>query len=162
MTFKKIILSLSFVIAVFFGSAKELKYEHLFKGIDGTFVLYDLNKNEFNFYNRPKASTRISPASTFKIPNALIALETRIVTGPEHLMKWDGVKRTLKMHNRDHTLRTAMRDSTVWYFQEIARKVGPAGYREYLKKLNYGNQDISGGILKVEAGEIRVEALGLL
>ncbi len=52
------------------------------------------------------------------------------------------------MHNKDHTLRTGMRDSTVWYFQEIARKVGPARYRELLKKLNYGNQDISGGIDK--------------
>lgn len=147
-TILKIVFLSSFVIAIAFVSAKELKYQHLFNSFDGTFVLYDLNKNEFSFINKSRSSKRTSPCSTFKIPNALIGLETGVLDGPEDVMKWDGMKRILKSHNQVHTLRTAMRDSVVWYFQEIARKVGPARYREYLKKLNYGNQDISGGIDK--------------
>ena len=116
-TILKIVFLSSFVIAITFVSAKELKYQHLFNSLDGTFVLYDLNKNEYSFYNKSRSSNRTSPCSTFKIPNALIGLETGVVSGPEHLMRWDGVKRKLKMHNKDHTLRTGMRDSTVWYFQ---------------------------------------------
>lgn len=44
-------------------------------GLKGTFVLYDVGKNEFSGYDRRRAETRYVPASTFKIPNSLIALE---------------------------------------------------------------------------------------
>src|SRR5438309_7566648 len=43
-------------------------------------------------------------------------------------------------------LETGMRESVVWMFQDIARRTGKAAMREWLRRLDYGNQDISGGI----------------
>jgi hypothetical protein len=42
--------------------------------------------------------------------------------------------------------RGAVIDSTVWYFQEIARRIGPQRMQRYVGASGYGNADISGGI----------------
>jgi len=87
-----------------------------------------------------------SPCSTFKIPNALIGLQTGVVNGPDHARPWDGVVRERPETNRDQTLASAFRDSVVWYFQDLAREVGEARMQAWLDRLDYGNHDISGGI----------------
>lgn len=88
----------------------------------------------------------LSPCSTFKIPNALIGLQTGVVTGPGHLKKWDGTERQRTANNKDHTLQTAISESIPWYFQELARDVGEQRMAPWLERLDYGNQDISAGI----------------
>lgn len=87
-----------------------------------------------------------SPCSTFKIPNALIGLQTGVVTGPDDLKYWDGQQRQQKFSNQDHTLASAIKRSIVWYFQALATDVGEQRMAEWLEKLDYGNRDISGGI----------------
>jgi beta-lactamase class D len=47
--------------------------------------------------------------------------------------------------NQDHDLASAIRDSVVWYFQEVAVDVGPERMQRALDSFNYGNRDISGG-----------------
>jgi beta-lactamase class D len=93
-----------------------------------------------------QCSQALSPCSTFKIPNALIGLQTGVVTGPNDLKKWDGTKRPRKISNQDHTLASAINESIVWYFQQVARDVGEQRMAAWLEKLEYGNRDISGGI----------------
>jgi beta-lactamase class D len=93
-----------------------------------------------------QCSRALSPCSTFKIPNALIGLQTGVVTGPNDLKKWDGKQRPRKVSNQDHTLASAINQSIVWYFQALARDVGEQRMAAWLEKLAYGNQDISGGI----------------
>ena len=88
----------------------------------------------------------LSPCSTFKIPNALIGLQSGVISGPDDLKKWDGEKRARAISNRDHTLQTAINKSIPWYFQELARDVGEKRMANWLAQLDYGNQDISGGI----------------
>lgn len=88
----------------------------------------------------------LSPCSTFKIPNALISLQSGVVSGPEHARTWDGTIHERTVNNRDHTLATAIENSVVWYFQSLAREVGPTLMQEWLDRLDYGNRDISGGI----------------
>ena len=88
----------------------------------------------------------LSPCSTFKIPNALIGLQTGVVSGPDDLKHWDGKKRAREASNRDHTLASAIKQSIVWYFQALARDVGEQRMAKWLEELDYGNQDISGGI----------------
>src|SRR3954470_20823852 len=51
---------------------------------------------------------RTLPASTFKIPHALIALDTRVVTGSTR-MKWDGTNQDFAVWQRDHTLDSAIK-----------------------------------------------------
>jgi beta-lactamase class D len=60
--------------------------------------------------------------------------------------KWDGQKRWVEAWNRDQTFRSALKYSVVWVYQEIARQVGEPREADYLKKFNYGNEDVSGGV----------------
>jgi beta-lactamase class D len=114
--------------------------------VDGAFVLADLDAGTTVVVGSPNADLRVTPASTFKIPNALIALETGVASGPDFALRWDGVARTMPDWNRDHTLASAIRFSVVWYFREIARRIGAARMQRYVDALAYGNRDLSGGI----------------
>ena len=87
------------------------------------------------------------PASTFKIPNSVIALETGVVADADRdVFKWDGVVRSIEAWNKDHTLRTAIAASAVPVYQEIARRIGQERMQKYLDLFDYGNRDIGGGI----------------
>lgn len=88
----------------------------------------------------------LSPCSTFKIPNAMIGMQEHVISGPDHLKQWDGTERERPATNRDHSLATAIENSVVWYFQDLAREVGLERMQAWLDRLDYGNRDISGGI----------------
>jgi len=88
----------------------------------------------------------LSPCSTFKIPNSLIALETGVASGPDFLLKWDGVKRDRPEWNQDHTLATAIRVSAVWYYRELARRIGAERMQRHVDAFDYGNRDLSAGV----------------
>jgi beta-lactamase class D len=93
-----------------------------------------------------ECATRLSPASTYKIPHALIGLETGAVT-PTTVEKWDGVKRPDQPKwNLDHTVLSAMRPSVLWFFQRMAPRVGAGRAHEWLTRFDYGNADTSGPI----------------
>ncbi len=93
-----------------------------------------------------KCTRRYLPASTFKIANAMIGLETGVVDDPESALPWDGKEYANPDWNRDHTLRSAMQASCFPCFQRIAREVGEERMRDWLGRLNYGNRDMSGGV----------------
>ena len=97
-------------------------------------------------FNPERCDLAMSPCSTFKIPHALIGLQTGAVSGPGHLKHWDGTERSRAVTNRDHTLASAIEHSVVWYFQSLARDIGAATMAQWLERLDYGNQDISAGI----------------
>ncbi|MCB9600247.1 MAG: class D beta-lactamase [Sandaracinus sp.] len=86
--------------------------------------------------------TRRPAASTFKIPHALLALELGVLSGPDHELAWDGVDRGLEVWNHDHTLRTAIRDSAVWYFRRLAPFVGRERMQAGLERFEFGNAEI--------------------
>lgn len=117
-----------------------------FDGYQGTLVVLDLGSGQYERFKPSQAAKRLSPCSTFKIANALIGLETGVVSGPDHLLIWDGQTRPLAAWNQNHTLQTALESSVVWYYQELASAVGLERMAEYLKAFAYGNQEISGGI----------------
>jgi len=89
--------------------------------------------------NTERSITRFSPASTFKIPNTLIALESNIVESKDTVFRWDGEDRELQQWNSDQTLGSALKVSCVWCYQEIARKVGSKKYEAVLAQIDYGN-----------------------
>ncbi len=114
--------------------------------VTGSFVLYDLNKNQYTRYNSPRCDKGFLPASTFKIFNSLVALETGVVKDEQFLLKWDGKKRFVSIWNQDHDLKSALKNSVIWYYQEVARRVGKDKMLNHLQTANYGNGDISAGI----------------
>ncbi len=125
---------------------KEFDFKQIFAGYNGCFVMQNLQDGTFLRYNPSQCSKRLSPCSTFKILNSLIGLETGVIPGADYLMKWDGRNRFIGAWNVDHTLKSAFANSVVWYYQELARRVGPERMSAYLHRVQYGNQDISGGL----------------
>lgn len=114
--------------------------------VEGVFVLHDLQKDSYTYHNEAWADSAFIPASTFKICNSLIALETGVAPDEHFALPWDGVERQVKAWNKDTHLAEAFRNSTVWFYQEIATRIGEERMGKWLKKLDYGNADISGGI----------------
>lgn len=87
---------------------------------------------------------RFTPASTSKIPHALLALETCAVTGPEEQFEWDGQKRFVDSWNEDQTFGDAFQRSTVWIYQIVVPRIGAARLTEGLTAFSYGNAEIGG------------------
>ena len=114
----------------------------IFDGHTGAFVLFDMQKEKYFRYNQPRCAERFLPASTFKIPNSLIGLETGVITNENFVIKWDGVKRWNDEWNKDHTLATAIKFSVVPYYQELTRRAEREKLNIYLKTIGYGNQTI--------------------
>jgi beta-lactamase class D len=115
-------------------------------GARGTIVVVDERVHKSYVYNEARARMPLLPASTFKIPHALFALEAGIVKDEFQVFKWDGTKREIEMWNQDHGLRGSMRHSVVPIYQLFARELGEARERAFLKQVSYGNADISGGL----------------
>ena len=113
--------------------------------VDGSFALYDQKADRYIFYNQEQFKQTFSPASTFKICNSLIGLETGVIKDESFVIPWDGVVRN-PVWDKDCDLETAFANSTVWYYQELARRVGGKKMKYWLDKANYGNADTSGGI----------------
>jgi beta-lactamase class D len=117
-----------------------------FPGLRSALVLRDVAGGRTVRHGGPLARARTSPCSTFKIPNSVIGLETGVIPDASFVLPWDGVRRPRAEWNRDHDLRSAMEHSVVWYYQELARRVGPERMRHWVSALRYGNEDVSGGL----------------
>ncbi len=108
--------------------------------------------------DRARALKRYSPASTYKIPHTLFALEAGAVRDEFEVFKWDGVPRGFPGHNQDQNLRSAMRVSAVWVYEIFAGRIGEAAARRYLKRADYGNAQAGTGIYWLE-GRLEISAL---
>lgn len=107
--------------------------------VNGTVVIESLNLHKTHVYNDKRSKVRFLPASTFKIINTLISLQERVVKDENEVIKWDGQDRGMADWNRDQNMKSAFQISCVWFYQELARRVGKDVFVSYLKKMNYGN-----------------------
>jgi beta-lactamase class D len=130
-------------------------------GTSGTFVAYDADAYTLFTSDHDRSAEAELPASTYKIPNSLIALETGVVQDPDKdVFKWDGVKRSIEAWNKDHTMRTAIAASAVPVYQEIARRIGQERMQKYVDLLEYGNRNIGGGIDQFWlTGDLRIDPM---
>lgn len=112
----------------------------------GTLVVADLRggKEVVLVHDRERAAQRLSPASTFKIPHSLIALDAGVLRDEFQIIPWDGVKRPIDAWNRDQDLRSAVRNSAVWVFERFAKEIGREKEAAYMRKIPYGNALSSG------------------
>lgn len=113
----------------------------------GTFAMFDNAQGHFTIYNlsRYKDSAYL-PASTFKIVNSLIGLQTGKIVNEKMVIKWDGVKRWNEDWNKDLTMEEAFKVSAVPYYQEVARRIGKDTMQLWLDSLKYGNHKIGGSV----------------
>ena len=125
------------------------------------FILRDNNHESIHYYNKAEVTERFLPASTFKIFNSLVALETAVAPDDQLFIKWDSVVRQQPEWNKGMTMREAFKLSNYGYYQEIARRIGPATMQHYLDTVKYGNMIMGGSIdnfwinntLKISADE---------
>ncbi len=128
--------------------------------VEGTFVLYDLRRNRYIAYDLERADSAFIPASTFKIFNSLVALETRVIEDAEEVIEWDGIERSVDVWNQDHNLRSAFKYSAVWFYQVLARRIGEGRMWRYVQAAEYGNVNVDGGIDRFWLdGELRISAM---
>lgn len=116
------------------------------KGVPGTFVLFEPTGERHRVVDFARARQGFLPQSTFKVANALIGLEVGSLNDELEVFRWDGRPKPVGLWERDHDLASGMAFSVVWMFQEVARRTGKTRMKEWLRRLDYGNADISGGI----------------
>ncbi|TVR99314.1 MAG: class D beta-lactamase [Wenzhouxiangellaceae bacterium] len=111
----------------------------------GTIVVVDQRGTAAStwVHDPARAGQRFSPASTFKIPHTLFALDAGLVRDEFQIFEWDGVERSFAGHNQHQDLRSAMRNSAIWVYQDFAQAIGEERARRYLKLSGYGNMDPS-------------------
>ncbi|MCJ8008786.1 beta-lactamase class D [Lederbergia wuyishanensis] len=124
----------------------EDKLEKIFKGVEGTTVIKNVKTGKTYIVNEKRSKERFTPESTFKVPNAVIGLTVKAVKNEYEVKRWDGIIREFEAWNTDHSLASAMRESAIWFYQDMARDIGVKQMQSNIDKMNYGNQDISGGI----------------
>jgi beta-lactamase class D len=129
--------------------------------VEGCFTMLNNSDGKVTVYNLNIDTTRLLPASTFKIVNSLIGLEIGVITDEKMTIKWDGIKRSNEDWNKDMDMQEAFKVSCVPYYQEVARRIGKDTMKLWLDSIGYGNKNIGDKIdsfwldnhLKISADE---------
>ncbi|MCP9752565.1 class D beta-lactamase [Ferruginibacter sp. HRS2-29] len=116
------------------------------RNVEGCFTMLNNTDGQITVYNMELDTTRFLPASTYKIVNSLIGLQTGVITSPKMVIKWDGVKRWNDDWNQDMDMTKAFKLSNVAYYQEVARRIGHDTMQSFIDSLSYGNKNISGAV----------------
>lgn len=127
----------------FYGDGKNIcniDLSQTFEEYNGSFVLHDTNSDSWSFYNMEAAAKRITPNSTYKIYDALLGLESNVITTEHSNMAWNGEDYPFDSWENDQDLNSAMQNSVNWYFQMIDSRVGLDSVKSFLRKIGYGNQ----------------------
>lgn len=144
------IVAYSLAIALFVQSCspnnikedKSLKKYFDENKVEGCFALMNNASGKFTVHNLSRyRDSSYLPASTFKIINSLIGLQTGKIVNDSMVIKWDGVKRWNEDWNKDLTMYEAFRISSVPYYQEVARRIGKDTMQNWLDSLKYGAKD---------------------
>lgn len=143
----KTVFAMLFVLFTSSLSFAQVDFQKPFQdcNLQGSITIYDYKNKKWIFSDEQDARREALPASTFKIINSLIALETGAVKDEREVLKWDGVKRQVESWNADTDMENAFKNSTVWFYVQMAKRVGKDKYRKYLKESFYGNGNIDSG-----------------
>ena len=146
---RKVVLSTFFVLLEFAFLPAENKLQSIFSGhgVNGSIVILDLDSNQWIFSDKGDANRGTIPASTFKICNSLIALEEKAIE-PETIIRWDRKENAFKGNvvkswNADTNLESAFKNSTIWFYVELSKRIKRSTYARYLKEISYGNLNLS-------------------
>lgn len=121
--------------------------ETLFKDKEACFLIYNMKTNTFDtVVGEEMCKKSFPPFSSFKVPLAVMAFDSGAIKNENQVLKWDKVVNSREVANKDHDAKSWMRDSIVWFSQQITTKMGPAKFQKYLNDFDYGNKDFSEGL----------------
>ncbi len=123
----------------------------VFEGYKAACVIYDLNNHHYWKHNPQRCNKRFPPMSTYKVPHSLFALDAGVLDNKNSTIRWDSIahpqrERWPEAWANDHTLQSAIANSVVWYYQEIAQRIGRKKMQYYVDVIGYGNRRIEGDI----------------
>jgi beta-lactamase class D len=98
------------------------------------------------FFRDGPCEQRVSPASSFKIPLALMGFDAAILQD-QHEPVWPYLpeyEALLASHKTNVDPTTWLWDSVVWYSQQLTSQLGKTNFARYVEIFNYGNKDVSG------------------
>lgn len=151
----------SLLIGTLASASVPPKIESHFENLRGCFLLYNLKAKKLEaVYGEENCKMRLTACSTFKIPLALMAIDSGVID-ENSKFKWDGSKNEIGSWNQDQTTPTWMKYSVVWVSQQITPKLGAKKINDYLQKFRYGNKDMSGGIYEswlTKKGTLKISA----
>jgi beta-lactamase class D len=125
----------------------EAAIDSKFGGIGACVVIADTasGRQLYRYGSHQVCMRQLPPCSTFKIPNSLIGLDAGVVT-PTTVLKWDGTPQRVSAWEHDADMRTAFKQSIVWWYQRVARQIGKPAYEERLKAFDYGDHEPDGPV----------------
>lgn len=130
------------------------------RGVAGTIIITSLDGGTSYVYNETRSREQFLPASTFKMLNTLIALQEGAIRDEQEILKWDGTDKGRPEWNRDQSMASAFPASCVWFYQELARRVGDRKYQQYLRRLKYGNRKTGPDVTTFWLeGDLRISAV---
>jgi len=145
-------LVIFFVVLLIFSALYPLKTKDIIKSelnnifnkmdLNGSILILDTKTGDYISNNFEWQKQGSLPASTFKIPNTIIALELGIVENDSTILQWDGKKRAMEIWEQDLKLKDAFQYSCVACYQNIAKEIGTERMQKYLKLLNYKGMDV--------------------
>lgn len=149
-----ILFILAPIVSTYAAENKHYKWKHssanvfhvnlseYFEEYDGSFVLYDSKSDAWCIHNIDHATLQVAPNSTYKIYDALFALEEGVITPKNSFLEWNGISYPFDAWNTNQTLQSAMSASVNWYFEALDKQLGTDTVYDYIQKIEYGNQDI--------------------
>ncbi|GAB3523008.1 penicillin-binding transpeptidase domain-containing protein [Emticicia fontis] len=142
------ILFIAFLISLHASAQIDLVSPFKDCELEGSTTIYDYKNKKWVMSNSADARVETLPASTFKVINLLIALETGVIKDENEMVKWVGKTDTTLYGYRpdiykDMTVKEAFEVSAGWVFIELAKKIGKERYKQYLKLCKYGNQNLT-------------------
>ncbi|ANE53588.1 penicillin-binding transpeptidase domain-containing protein [Flavisolibacter tropicus] len=125
-------------------------FQHYFTNckVEGSVIVYDNQRKIWLASDAAAVRSATLPASTFKIANLLIALETGVIKDENEIVKWPGKTDTVKYGYRpdiyhDMSVKEAFEVSAGWVYVELAKRIGKENYKKYLAAYQYGNQTLT-------------------
>lgn len=115
-------------------------------GVQGSVALYDYRRGILITNDSVDIKRMNYPASTFKILNLLIALETGVIRNVDQIIPWMGnIPDTSRYGLRpsiyhDMTVKEAFTLSAGWVFAHLAKSISKEQYQYYLNACAYGNR----------------------
>lgn len=102
-------------------------------------------KNDEIIHQEGECSLRKSPCSTFKIAISLMGYDDNILINESlPILDSSDYTNSQKLCYKAMGPSFWMKNSCIWYSQEITRKLGVDKFQNYINKLDYGNKSILG------------------
>lgn len=108
--------------------------------VDGSFSFLNNQLGDIIVYNMKLDTQRLSPGTSFKILNTLIGVQTGKIIGENMVITNDSSV------NKGTTLKEAFNNSSVSYFQNIARQIGKDTMKFWVDSISYGNKNLGGPV----------------